>query len=176
MAVLASTGVASDATQTNPVERGRNGGSERQHRSLSAERREHRELQGRGVREGLVQDGEPAAQESVAAPAGAGLRADSATAGANDSVMLVLKLRAPTNVRAFSYNSYFLSAEYPEYVCSTYNDQFVALVNTPSGTPSPIPNPVDKNLSTYIQGGSRMAHRHQRGEGDEPFLGVRPRG
>ncbi len=81
--------------------------------------------------------------------------ADSATAGANDSVMLVLKLRAPTNVRAFSYNSYFLSAEYPEYVCSTYNDQFVALVDTPSGTPSPIPNPVDKNFSTYIQGGSQ---------------------
>jgi hypothetical protein len=63
--------------------------------------------------------------------------------------MLRLRLRAPTNVKAFSFNSYFVSAEYPEYVCTTYNDQFVALVDTPNGTPSPIPNPIDKNLMTY---------------------------
>ena len=69
---------------------------------------------------------------------------------ARDSVMLRLRLRAPTNARAFSFNSYFLSAEYPEYVCSNYNDQLVALVDTPSGAPSPIPNPVDKNLMTYL--------------------------
>jgi len=69
---------------------------------------------------------------------------------ANDSVMLRLKLRAPTNARSFSFNSYFFSAEYPEYVCTTYNDQFLALVDTPSGTPQPIPNPTDKNLMTYI--------------------------
>ncbi|HEY1954115.1 MAG TPA: MXAN_6577-like cysteine-rich protein [Polyangiaceae bacterium] len=70
---------------------------------------------------------------------------------ANDSVMLVLTIRAPTNARAFSFNSYFFSAEFPEYVCTPYNDQFIALVDTPNGTPSPIANPVDKNLMTLTQ-------------------------
>jgi len=70
---------------------------------------------------------------------------------ANDSVMLVLSIRAPTNARAFSFNSYFFSAEFPEYVCTAYNDQFIALVDTPNGTPSPIANPVDKNLMTLTQ-------------------------
>ena len=72
---------------------------------------------------------------------------------ANDSVMIVLRMRAPTNVRAFSFNSYFFSSEYPEYVCTSYNDQFIALVDTPSGTPAPIPNPIDKNLMTYSNNG-----------------------
>ena len=49
--------------------------------------------------------------------------------------MSELRLRAPTNARAFSFNSYFFSAEYPEYVCTTFNDQYIALVDTPSGTP-----------------------------------------
>jgi hypothetical protein len=71
------------------------------------------------------------------------------SATANDSVMLVLRLRAPTNVKAFSFNSFFFSSEYPEFVCTSFNDQLVALIDTPSGTPSPIPNPVDKNLMTY---------------------------
>jgi hypothetical protein len=79
----------------------------------------------------------------------------SSTSTANDSVMLYLRLRAPTNAKAFSFNSYFLSAEYPEYVCTTFNDQFIALVDTPNGTPKPIPNPIDKNLLTYTQGGQQ---------------------
>jgi hypothetical protein len=56
-------------------------------------------------------------------------------------------------VRAFSFNSYFYSAEYPEFVCTSYNDQFITLVDTPTGTPSPIPNPKDKNLMTYSDAG-----------------------
>jgi len=74
---------------------------------------------------------------------------------ANDSVMLVLRFRAPTNARAFSFSTYFFSAEFPEYVCSNFNDQFIALVDTPSGTPQPIPNPADKNLLTYYDGEAR---------------------
>jgi hypothetical protein len=80
----------------------------------------------------------------------------SGTAGtptnANDSVMLVLTLRAPTNAKAFSFNSFFFSAEYPEFVCTNFNDQLVALVDTPNGTPTPIANPIDKNLMTFAQG------------------------
>ncbi|RLB60812.1 MAG: hypothetical protein DRI90_12800, partial [Deltaproteobacteria bacterium] len=73
---------------------------------------------------------------------------------ANDSVMLYLRLRAPTNSKAFSFNSYFFSAEYPEFVCTDFNDQFVALVDTP--VPAlPIPNPIDKNLMTYNDGTSK---------------------
>ena len=74
---------------------------------------------------------------------------------ANDSVMLYLRLRAPTNAKAFSFNSYFFSAEYPEFVCTSFNDQFIALVDTPNGVPAPIANPVDKNLMTYTQGGQQ---------------------
>ncbi len=73
----------------------------------------------------------------------------------HDSVMLDLVLRAPTNVKAFSFNTYFFSAEYPEFVCSDFNDQFIALVDTPTGTPSPIPNPPDKNLLTYTNAGKK---------------------
>jgi hypothetical protein len=68
---------------------------------------------------------------------------------AHDSVMLKLRLRAPTNARAFSFRGLFMSVEYPEFVCQDYNDQFIALVKTPSGSPAPIPNPVDGNLMTY---------------------------
>lgn len=74
---------------------------------------------------------------------------------ARDSVMLRLRLRAPTNARSFSFNNYFLSAEYPEFVCSDFNDQFIALVDTPNGDPEPIPNPDDKNLLTYNDGTER---------------------
>ncbi|MBW2455149.1 MAG: choice-of-anchor L domain-containing protein [Deltaproteobacteria bacterium] len=73
---------------------------------------------------------------------------------ANDSIMLYFKLRAPTNAKAFSFNSYFFSAEYPEYVCTNYNDQFIALVDTPVPA-APIPNPLDKNLLTYNDGTSK---------------------
>ena len=79
----------------------------------------------------------------------------SATPVANDSVALYLRMRAPTNAKAFSFNSYFFSAEYPEFVCTTYNDQLIALVDTPNGTPKPIANPIDKNLMTYTQGGQQ---------------------
>jgi hypothetical protein len=73
----------------------------------------------------------------------------------NDSVMLELVIRAPTNARAFTFRTYFFSAEYPEFVCSAYNDQYVALIDTPSGVPSPIANPVDKNLLTYASAGKK---------------------
>jgi hypothetical protein len=73
---------------------------------------------------------------------------------AHDSVMLTLDLRAPTNVKAFTFNTYFLSAEYPEYVCSDYNDQYLALIETPTGPTTPA-NPLDKNLLTYAAAGKK---------------------
>lgn len=66
---------------------------------------------------------------------------------AEDPVMLTMRLRVPSNARSFSFSSNFYSAEYPEWVCSPYNDFFVVLLDsTWSGQPA---NPADKNLAFY---------------------------
>ncbi|MFO0761920.1 MAG: choice-of-anchor L domain-containing protein [Byssovorax sp.] len=49
---------------------------------------------------------------------------------ANDSTGLLLGVRVPTNAKSFSYRFNFFSSEYPEWVCSAYNDGFVALLKT----------------------------------------------
>jgi hypothetical protein len=49
---------------------------------------------------------------------------------ANDSVVLDLTIRVPTNVRSFRYDFDFYTSEYVEYVCQAYNDTFVALLDT----------------------------------------------
>ncbi|MBL8916302.1 MAG: choice-of-anchor L domain-containing protein [Archangium sp.] len=74
---------------------------------------------------------------------------------ANDSVMLILRLRVPTNARAFSLSASFFSVEYPEFVCTDFNDQLVVLVGTSSPT-WPQPNPPDMNLATYREGPLRF--------------------
>ena len=51
---------------------------------------------------------------------------------ANDSVVLDLAIRVPTNVRSFRYDFDFYTSEYVEYVCQAYNDTFVALLDTKS--------------------------------------------
>jgi hypothetical protein len=64
-------------------------------------------------------------------------------------VMLTIRIRVPTNAKSFSFASYFLSSEYPEWVCSPYNDFFVALLNSSfAGQPA---NPADRNLAFYDQ-------------------------
>jgi hypothetical protein len=153
--IVMSSGVAADATQTMP---GPNGGApvgfnvSNNHNPLSAVNI------GTGGMTHSVSDWyatpNPPLKVANGLPDSPGCNTSS-TSTANDSVMLYLRLRAPTNAKAFSFNSYFLSAEYPEYVCTTFNDQFIALVDTPNGTPKPIPNPLDKNLLTYTQGGQQ---------------------
>ncbi|NUP11610.1 MAG: hypothetical protein HOW73_36655 [Polyangiaceae bacterium] len=49
----------------------------------------------------------------------------------NDDIALDLTLRAPTNATGYKFAFKFTSFEYPEWVCSDYNDQFIALVNPP---------------------------------------------
>jgi hypothetical protein len=49
----------------------------------------------------------------------------------NDDVGLDLKIRAPTNATGYSFNFKFHSFEFPYWVCDSYNDQFIALVNPP---------------------------------------------
>jgi hypothetical protein len=66
---------------------------------------------------------------------------------ANDPVMLTLKVRVPTNAQSFSLSTNFFTAEYPEWVCTAYNDFFVVLLDSSwNGTPA---NPGDKNLAVY---------------------------
>ena len=45
-----------------------------------------------------------------------------------DRSTVTLTLIAPANANSFAFDFYFLSAEYPEYVGSPYNDEFVAEV------------------------------------------------
>jgi hypothetical protein len=50
--------------------------------------------------------------------------------GCNDSVSLRLDIRVPTNAQSLSYDFRFFSAEYPEWICQTYNDFYLALLTS----------------------------------------------
>ncbi|HLT38459.1 MAG TPA: choice-of-anchor L domain-containing protein [Enhygromyxa sp.] len=66
---------------------------------------------------------------------------------ANDSVMLTLRVRVPTNARSFTTRMFFFTAEYPEWVCSEYNDFFVTLIDSAA-----VDNPGDKNIAIFDDG------------------------
>ncbi|CAN92604.1 hypothetical protein predicted by Glimmer/Critica [Sorangium cellulosum So ce56] len=71
-------------------------------------------------------------------------------ATAHDPVMLKLRVRVPTNASAFSVSTFFLSSEYPEWVCSRFNDFFLALLDsTFEPFPGETANPADGNLAFY---------------------------
>lgn len=65
----------------------------------------------------------------------------------NDPVMLELMIRAPKNAAAFGVGVYFISSEFPQYVCQ-YNDFFVMLLDTAFvSTDQNMQNPSDKNIA-----------------------------
>jgi hypothetical protein len=69
---------------------------------------------------------------------------------ANDPVMLKLRVRVPTNAKSFTVSTYFFSSEYPEWVCSAFNDFFLTLLDSQfSPGTGEQPNPADKNLAFY---------------------------
>jgi hypothetical protein len=47
----------------------------------------------------------------------------------NDDVGLQLQIRTPTNATGYSFDFKFHSFEYPEWVCTSFNDQFISLVS-----------------------------------------------
>jgi hypothetical protein len=47
-----------------------------------------------------------------------------------DDTELMLRLQVPTNARALSFDFNFLSAEFPEYVCTEFDDTFLALLDS----------------------------------------------
>lgn len=63
----------------------------------------------------------------------------------NDYTEIVLQLKAPSNVNSFSFDFQFFSGEYPMYVCSQYNDEFLAIVKSTTSYPS------DTNISFDAQ-------------------------
>ena len=64
-----------------------------------------------------------------------GLQSDPIEGGSNpftvyDQVQYELVLDVPTNVYSFSFDFVFFSAEYPEYVCTVFNDEFYAIIQS----------------------------------------------
>ena len=55
----------------------------------------------------------------------------------SDTVHLHYKMRAPANVKGFSFDFRFFTAEYPQYVCTRWNDFFLALLTDENGKPLP---------------------------------------
>lgn len=58
-----------------------------------------------------------------------------------DDIALEVTLRIPTNATGYSFSFNFYSYEYPEWVCTSFNDQFIALVNPPP------PGAINGNIS-----------------------------
>lgn len=63
------------------------------------------------------------------------------SANINDDIALELVIRTPTNATGYEFAFKFYTFEYPEFVCDSFNDQFVALA-----TPAP-PGSLNGNLS-----------------------------
>lgn len=69
-----------------------------------------------------------------------------------DPIMLELDIRAPNNAEAFSVDVYYISAEFPQFVCE-YNDFFVMLLDSSFKTDNPeLQNPADKNIALDASG------------------------
>lgn len=91
----------------------------------------------------------------------------------NDDIALELKLRAPKNATGYSFNFDFYSFEYPEWVCTTFNDQFIALVSPPpmgsiNGNISfdSQSNPVSVNIAFFeVCGGCTLGTAELQGTG-----------
>ena len=65
----------------------------------------------------------------------------------NDPLMLELEIRAPKNAAAFGLGVYYISSEFPTYVCQ-FNDYFVMLLDTAFTSTDPnLQNPADKNIA-----------------------------
>jgi len=53
---------------------------------------------------------------------------DVVTGECNDPAALEVEIRVPTNAKSFTFDFNFYTFEFPDYICSTFNDFFVALM------------------------------------------------
>ncbi|MBL9024424.1 MAG: choice-of-anchor L domain-containing protein [Myxococcales bacterium] len=74
----------------------------------------------------------------------------------NDDIGLEVTLKAPSNATGYKFDFKFYSFEYAEYVCTLFNDQFIALVNpAPMGSQNgnisfdSNSNPVSVNIAFF---------------------------
>jgi len=74
----------------------------------------------------------------------------------NDDIGLELRIRSPKNATGYRYKFKFYSFEFPEFVCTSFNDQYIALVNpAPPGSISgnisfdKLNNPVSVNIAFF---------------------------
>lgn len=74
----------------------------------------------------------------------------------NDAINLRFQVRVPSNAVGFSFNSQWFTAEYPEWLCSSYNDSFLGVLNTqrraPDGGLAVPPIPAGSGYSAYPGG------------------------
>lgn len=66
---------------------------------------------------------------------------------AYDAIALEVVIRTPTNAKGFSFDFNFFTYEYPNFICSQYNDFFVALLWPVHAT-----NVLHNNISFDVQG------------------------
>lgn len=74
---------------------------------------------------------------------------------AEDMTELKIQLKVPQNAKGISFQFNFFSAEYPEWVCTEYNDRFIAILESsaldtsklPQGSCVPNSNPAACNVS-----------------------------
>ena len=64
-------------------------------------------------------------KESPACSGGAG----GGFGGANDGAALKVKIRVPSNAKSFKYQQNFFTYEFPSFICSTFNDFFVTIMD-----------------------------------------------
>jgi hypothetical protein len=63
-----------------------------------------------------------------------------------DAISLTLQIKVPLNAQGFQFDFDFFSGEWPEYVCTPFNDSFVAWLQSAAFTGNP-PNSGDLNIS-----------------------------
>ena len=68
------------------------------------------------------------------------------TGEAHDGAALELTIRVPTNAKSFSLQENFFTYEFPDYICSTYNDFYVATLSPQ------VPTLPDGNIAFDQQG------------------------
>ncbi len=75
----------------------------------------------------------------------------------NDVIDLKVQIRVPTNAKGLSFDFNFMSGEWPDYVCSNFNDSFIAYLTSAaykSGAPGNISfdtsgNPISVNNNFF---------------------------
>jgi hypothetical protein len=63
-----------------------------------------------------------------------------------DYTEYVVTLKAPTNANSFSFNFQFFSAEYPEFVCTQFNDEFLVMMESDKEYATPTNIAFDGNM------------------------------